>query len=145
MPYIIIALIIGLIGAIAFFYNPIIKLISEKKARPFIDNEIFSEGEFTRQEVLKSIHQITNHKYYDENVLDYFYKIKGNQIINMKKPVDFWVRTYLSSPTKIKLSYFEQIDFYKLFLNEYSAFNDSFNCVDANKDKEMKEEGLLVS
>lgn len=144
MPYFIIAFVIVFIGAIAFFYKPIIKLISEKKAKPYIDNKIFSEGEFTRQEVLKNIHEITNNRYYDESVLDYFYKIKGNQIVNMKKPVDFWVKIYLSSPTKIKLSYFEQIDFYKLFLNEYSAFNDNFNCINSGGAVKQKEE-ILVS
>jgi len=116
MTYILIALTVG-IGILLFFiHKPLIRLIAERKAIPKIENILFKSKEYNKSMVLDIIHELTSYRLSDEMIMDYFYKIKGIQVLN-NKPVDFWIKIYLATPTKIKLNYFEQVKFYETFLN----------------------------
>lgn len=131
MPYILISLSLVLITTVIFSYRPIIVVISQKKATPYLESAVFFNGGMTKSEVLKTIHSITNNRFNDDFILDYFYKIKGHQLIKSNKSSNFWIKTYLSSPTKIKLNYFEQVHFYKAFLN-HGKTNEAYSKTEAN-------------
>ncbi len=117
MTYIIIALVIGVLTSLVLAHRPIIRLIAEKRALSKIENILFSGSEKNKSNVLQDIHKITSHRLNDDMVMDYFYKIKGLQVVNINKPTNFWLKVYLTTPTKVKLNYFEQVRFYETFLN----------------------------
>ena len=123
MTYIIIGLIIGIIATAILAHKYIIRLVAEKRALPKIEKLLFKGKGQNRAQVLKEIHQLTNNRLNDELAMDYFYKIKGLQVVNINQPTNFWVKMYLTTPTKIKLNYFEQVKFYETFLNYPSLKN----------------------
>ncbi|MCW3806887.1 hypothetical protein [Plebeiibacterium marinum] len=122
MIYFIIALVSGLTLTLGVAHKPILRLIAEKRAIPKIEKILFGTPNFNKSVVLETIHEVTSKRLSDNLVLDYFYKIKGLQVLDINKPINFWLKIYLTSPTKVRLNYFEQVKFYETFLN-YPKFN----------------------
>lgn len=100
-----------------WFYRRGLALVAEQKATKELEKRLFPNGEKQRNDVLMTMKAITNNRFSVPLMLDYFLKIKGLQIINLNDPVNFWVKKYLLSPTKMRLNYFEQVKFYETFLN----------------------------
>ncbi len=98
-------------------YKPILRMIAEQKAIPKLERVLFSESLKNKPCIIAKLHRLTNKRLNDDLLLDYFLKIKGLQVLNINKPMNFWVKIYLKTPTKIKLNYFEQVRFYESFLN----------------------------
>ncbi len=117
MTYIIIVLVMGILTCLYLLKKPVLRLIAEKRAISKIEDILFSKTGQTKSTVLAAIHELTSQRLSDEMVMDYFYKIKGLQVLNINKPMNFWVKIYLTTPTKVKLNYFEQVKFYETFLN----------------------------
>ncbi len=136
MTYIIIALTFIFLLSLIYLYKPILRLIAEKRAIPKMEKILFSNINETKESVLETIHNVTSKRLSDDLILDYFYKIKGLQVLNINKPINFWLKIYLTSPTKVKLNYFEQVKFYETFLN-YPKINDS-NSKPIYKGKELR-------
>ena len=113
--------IISFLGLAFFSYfwfnRQILPTIIKNKAHNSLYKTIFPNGDLQKHEVIKIFHEFTNGRFTDDEVMDYFMKIKGIQDLSMKTGTNFWVRKYLLSPTKIKLNYFEQVKFYELFIN----------------------------
>jgi len=112
------ALILGLAVPLAFvvvrkFYPRVVKKQAVKK----LESLLFPKGQAQKMEVLKTFRDFTGDRFNDEEILDYFFKIKGLQSVNISSKTNFWVKKYLFSPTVIKLNYFEQVKFYETFLN----------------------------
>ena len=99
--------------AYKFFMPDIVR----KKAYSSLYKVLFPGGEEHKAAILKTFHDFTNNRFSDEEILDYFVKIKGLQSLSSTKKMGFWVKKHLMSPTEIKLNYFEQVKFYKLFIN----------------------------
>lgn len=89
----------------------------KKRAIKTLDSLLFPKGNRQKNEVLKTFNAFTADRFNDEEILDYFFKIKGLQSVEINKKTNFWVKKYLFSPTTIKLNYFEQVKFYETFLN----------------------------
>lgn len=132
MIYVIIALTVGIVTTLFIMHKPLIRLVAERKAIPKIENILFKSKEYNKSMVLDVIHELTSNRLNDEMVMDYFYKIKGLQVLN-NKPINFWIKVYLTTPTKIKLNYFEQVKFYETFLN-FPKMNEA-NDEDSDKEK----------
>ncbi len=111
----IIILILALAGL--WFWKKGIFILAERNAVSTLESLLFSKGDKQKESIISSMMKITNDKYSKEQLLDYFLKIKGLQVVNFCDPVNFWTRKYLMSPTKLKLNYFEQVKFYETFLN----------------------------
>lgn len=105
------------VASVFWFYRQLLPVIVKSKAHGTLHKVIFPKGEIQKQDVLKTFHSFTKHRFTDDQILDYFLKIKGLQNLSLSSKTDFWVRKYLLSPTKIKLNYFEQVKFYELFMN----------------------------
>ncbi|WP_016777390.1 hypothetical protein [Anaerophaga thermohalophila] len=88
-----------------------------KKAIKQLENILFPEGYWQKSEVVRTFRKLTDERFSDEDILDYFFKIKGLQTIDINAETNFWLKRYLFSPTSIKLNYFEQVKFYETFLN----------------------------
>lgn len=116
MIYLLISTVAILVFFIWFWKKGIL-LIAEKKATKDLGRHLFPDGEEQRLKALATMEKITNSRFPESLMIDYFLKIKGLQRINMNDPVDFWTKKYLMTPTKVKLNYFEQVKFYETFLN----------------------------
>ncbi len=100
-----------------WFCRQLLPAIIRKKAQGTLHKVIFPEGETQKLAVLKTFHGFTKERFSDEQIMDYFMKIKGLQNLSIGSSTNFWVKKYLLSPTKIKLNYFEQVKFYEVFMN----------------------------
>ena len=93
------------------------------KTRAYKDLQpmLFSKGE--KRNVISKLHEITANRFSDEEILDYYLKVKGSQISKHNNNRSFWVKKYLASPADIKLNYFEQVRFYEIFMG-YAGNNE---------------------
>lgn len=112
------ALILGLAVPLALvvarkFYPRVVKKQAVKK----LESLLFPKGQAQKMEVLKTFRGFTGDRFNDDEILDYFFKIKGLQSVKICNKTSFWVKKYLFTPTVIKLNYFEQVKFYETFLN----------------------------
>ncbi len=142
MLYLIIVIAITTVIALSLTYNPFIRFVAERKAIPILDEVLFREEKVSKEDILHLVHKLTNYRFSDQVLLDYFYKIKGLQVIH--NPSNFWLKKYLSTPTKVKLNYFEQVRFYKTFLNyseqknERQTNNDILNSIEQTVELKLK-------
>lgn len=142
MTYILIAFAIALISVLVCKHKQIIRMIAEKRALPKIEKVLFAQDERNKEKILQNIHSLTNHRLSDEMAIDYFFKIKGLQVLSINQPLNFWVKAYLTTPTKVKLNYFEQVKFYEAFLN-YPSIKKSTNQSTANAVDELIKSPLM--
>ncbi|PWD99168.1 hypothetical protein [Marinilabilia rubra] len=118
MYFLPVAIIVGAILPIAYISaKKIFPKLVRKKASKKLESILFPDGYWQKSEVLKTFRKFTSDRFSDEEILDYFFKIKGLQTIKINSGTNFWIRKYLFSPTTIKLNYFEQVKFYETFLN----------------------------
>ncbi len=118
MYFLPIAIALGIIAPLTFvivrrYFPGMVK----KQALKQLETLLFPKGHLQKVEVLKTFRGFTGDRFSDEEILDYFFKIKGLQTVNINTKTNFWVKRYLFSPTAIKLNYFEQVKFYETFLN----------------------------
>ena len=71
-----------------------------------------------RQQLVADLHELTGHRFTDEEVLDYYLIIKGLQMVDLNTLNDPDTRRFLMEPTKIKLHYQEVVSFYEKYLNQ---------------------------
>lgn len=122
MIYWIIA-IIGLLTAIAVpMYRIYFPAFTKKKAHASLLDLLFPGGQEQKENVMQVFHQLTNQRFSDDQILDYFIKIKGLQTLDLGVKANFWIKKYLLSPTDVKLNYFEQVKFYETFMNYPKSF-----------------------
>jgi hypothetical protein len=100
-----------------WFCRQLFPAIIRKKAQASLDRLIFPQGEAQKQAMMETFHGFTKERFSDDQIMDYFMKIKGLQNLSISSKTEFWIKKYLKSPTKIKLNYFEQVKFYELFMN----------------------------
>lgn len=115
------------LGAFYILAKRVLNNVAERKAVLQLSKTLFPKGEKQKLDIIRNINHITNNRFTGEDILDYYLKIKGLQIINMNDPVDFWIRIYLMKPTHVRLNYFEQVKFYETFLNFPEAIGENIN------------------
>ncbi|MDO4461745.1 MAG: hypothetical protein Q4C30_04505 [Bacteroidia bacterium] len=84
-----------------------------------------------KESLRKDIHEfnrITHGRFNELQLLDYYLKIKGLQIVDLHTSSSSHVRNYLMKPTKIKLNYSETVIFYEKFLNMPQASGLDATC-----------------
>lgn len=113
-------------SAVAFYLGRNLMLrYSEKKTIERLSAILFPSGEEQKNEVLNEIASITQNRFSREELLDYYLKIKGLQIIDLHAHSDSGIRDFLMKPTKVRLTYFEQVKFYENYLNYPQAVGES--------------------
>ncbi len=123
-----------------WFCRQLLPAITRKKAHGTLYKVIFPEGETQKLTVLKTFHGFTKERFSDEQIMDYFMKIKGLQNLSIGSSTNFWVKKYLLSPTKIKLNYFEQVQFYELFMNFPAGKTSSSPIIELKNNIDAKEQ-----
>ena len=122
MIYLIIAVLIVAAGTALAMYRIYLPAYTKKRAQAVLLDILFPGGESQKDEVLRTFHQFTNNRFSQDQILDYFIKIKGLQTLNLNVKSNFWIKKYLLSPTDVKLNYFEQVKFYETFMNYPKPF-----------------------
>ncbi|MFO8000048.1 MAG: hypothetical protein R6U46_02310 [Marinilabilia sp.] len=118
MSFLPVALVLGLLVPLTYFPGrKVFSRLVRKKATTQLDNMLFPEGPRQKSEVLEICKELTGSRFSDEEILEYFRKMKGLQIVNINSQTNFWIKKYLFTPAPVKLNYFEQVKFYEAFLN----------------------------
>ena len=117
-----------LVGGLLFWlitYS--LRLYAEQHTRRTLEGKLFPEGQTQKEQIIESLDIITKRKYSQDQLLDYFLKIKGLQAFSLTNPENFCMRRFLQSPTMLKLNYFEQIKFYETFLHYPNLVRSDIN------------------
>ncbi|WP_430810783.1 MULTISPECIES: hypothetical protein [unclassified Carboxylicivirga] len=114
-------LLVLVLGFALWFWKKGLVKLAEHWGSQALEAILFPNGQEDRDFIMHRLQVITKNKYNDVLLLDYFLKIKGLQVVDVQKPLNFWTRKYLMSPTKLRLNYFEQVKFYEGFLNYPAA------------------------
>lgn len=72
-------------------------------------------------ELIADLHILTGGRFTNDEVLDYYLKIKGLQMVDLNTLSDDDVRKFLMEPTKVRLHYRELVSFYEKYLNQPQA------------------------
>ncbi len=71
-----------------------------------------------RDELIADLHIMTGGRFSNDEVLDYYLKIKGLQMVDLNTLNDDDIRKFLMEPTKVRLHYRELVSFYEKYLNQ---------------------------
>ncbi len=71
-----------------------------------------------RREIIDDLHSLTGGRFSDEDVLDYYLKIKGLQMVDLNTFNDVGMKEYLMEATKVRFRYRELVSFYEKYLNQ---------------------------
>lgn len=123
MTYLIIAIVGLVIGLSVIVYRVYLPVFTKKKAHTSLLELLFPEGKEQQHLVMDVFHELTNKRFTDDQIIDYFVKIKGLQTLDLSSKTNFWIKKYLLSPTEVKLNYFEQVKFYETFMNYPKSFD----------------------
>lgn len=74
-----------------------------------------------KDEVIGDIMKMTSGRFSEEELLDYYLKIKGLQMLDLNSLNDSDIREFLMEPTKVRLHYQELVSFYEKYLNQPQA------------------------
>ena len=94
--------------------NFVMPKLAKTRAYKELQPMLFSRGE--ERKMLVKFHEITENRFSNNDLLDYYIKVKGTQISKYDNNCPFWVKRYLTMPANIKLNYFEQVRFYEVFM-----------------------------
>ncbi len=76
------------------------------------------DGRVVRSNVIAQMMELTNNRFTEDEMLDYYLKIKGLQMVDLNSFYDSDMRKYLMKPTLVRLQYRELVTFYERFLNQ---------------------------
>ena len=120
MHFLTIIILLAFAATLAFFIlRRVFPALVRRKATMLLDVILFPDGSSQKQEVINNFRQITNHRFNTDELLDYYYKIKGIRTLSGSCRWSFTLKKYLFTPTNIKLTYFEQCRFYDTFLHQH--------------------------
>jgi hypothetical protein len=97
--------------------NWIFLTAKRSKASETLENILFPEGNIQKRKVIDAFNTITNETYSNEEILDFFMKEKGLQLISIDADLSSEVKKYIRKDTLIDLNYFERVKFHKTFIN----------------------------
>lgn len=146
MPYLPVILILVIALPLIFilparFFKSLVRIKALKK----LEEILFPEGELQKRKVTELFSKLSEGRFSEKGMLDYFMKIKGIQLVNTNLRNNFWIRRYLFSPTLIKLNYFEQVKFYEVFLNYPAETKEDMITNGKRKSNQSKQASPIVS
>jgi len=92
------------------------------KASEILENFFFPAGNIQKRKVVEAFSKITSQKFSDEEIIDFFLKEKGLQLIYTEQNISKSVVKYIQKPTMIDLNYFERVKFQEVFINYPRGF-----------------------
>ena len=112
------AIIAGIVtGIILIIIGIVIPKINKKRASETLIEILFPNGELQRKKVIDTFKKITQRQLNENELLDYFIKEKGIQLMSINADFSDSVKKYLMRPTLVELNYFEKVKFHEAFIN----------------------------
>lgn len=118
-------LILCVVVAIFFIARKFYTRWMENEAIARLIGILFPSGDEQMENTINDIDEMTHGRFTRDEILDYYLKIKGLQITDLHSNADSSIRSYLMKPTKVRLTYFEQVKFYEIYLNYPQAVGES--------------------
>ncbi len=78
---------------------------------------LFPEGDNQKTDTIEDMMQLTSNRFTTDQLLDYYLKIKGLQLLDLNTMKDESICKFLMEPTIIRLRYDELVLFYEKFIN----------------------------
>ena len=91
--------------------------INKKRAYKALDKILFPNGNSQKNKVIDAFRKITQRKFTNEEILDFFIKEKGIQFMSIDPDFSSFLKKYLMIPTLVELNYFEKVKFHETFIN----------------------------
>ncbi|MDR2927784.1 MAG: hypothetical protein LBV41_06250 [Cytophagaceae bacterium] len=112
-----------IVGSIIFIIMKIaFPHIKREKANKILEEKLFPNGELQKNKVINAFRKLTTQQFSDEQIIDFFMKEKGLQMILIDEELPVSVAKYVRKPTMIDLNYFERIKFHETFINYPCGF-----------------------
>ena len=112
------AIFAGIITGILFIIIGVaIPKINKKRAYKALEKIIFPHGEYQKIKVIEVFKKITQRKFTEEEIVDFFIKEKGIQFMSINVDFSESLKKYLMRPTLVELNYFEKVKFHETFIN----------------------------
>ena len=112
------AIIAGISTGIIFIIIGIaIPKINKKRATEAFEEILFPNGNFQKNKVIEAFKKITHRQFTEEEILDFFIKEKGIQLMSINADFSSLLKKYLLRPTLVELNYFEKVKFHETFIN----------------------------
>ena len=104
-------------GTFFFIVKFVLPSINKKRAAKALDEILFPNGEPQKNKVIESFKKITKQQFTNEEIIDYFIKEKGMQLMSITPDFSESLKKYLQLPTLVELNYFEMVKFNETFIN----------------------------
>ena len=95
----------------------IVPRVNTRRALETLDEILFPDGESQKNKVIETFKKITKQQFSEEEILDFFIKEKGIQLMSIDTDFSDSVKKYLMKPTLVELNYFEKVKFHETFIN----------------------------
>jgi len=93
------------------------QMAKRRKPSEILEDILFPQGNIQKRFVIDSFKKVTNQNFLDKEILDFFMKEKGLQMIYINSEIASNVKKYVKKPTLIDLNYFERVKFHEVFFN----------------------------
>ena len=112
------AIIAGIITGILFIIMKIVvPKMNKKRAVKALDEILFPNGNSQKNKVIAAFKKITQRQFSENEMLDFFIKEKGIQLMSINVDFSSSLKKYLMKPTLVELNYFEKVKFHETFIN----------------------------
>jgi len=108
------AIIAGIFLIIVKIVRPGLK---KKRAAKTLEEIFFPNGESQKNKMILTFRKIIQRQFTEEEILDFFIKEKGIQLMSINTDFPTSLKKYLMRPTLIELNYFEKVKFHETFIN----------------------------
>jgi hypothetical protein len=88
-----------------------------KSAYQILEEIFFPQGNAQKNKVINAFKKITNQNFSDDEIIDFFLKEKGLQMLAVSDEMKPSVIKYIRTDTLINLNYFERVKFQEVFIN----------------------------
>ena len=115
-------LIAVFVGTLFFFIK--YSALQNKRIKPseVLEKILFPSGNAQKKGVIEEFKKITSQNFSDDEIIDFFLKEKGLQLISINIDFSPSVKKFIFKPTMIDLNYFERVKFHEMFLNYPKVF-----------------------
>ena len=112
------AIIAGIITGILFIFMKIVVPNNDKKrAAKALEEILFPNGSSQKNKVIDTFKRIIQRQLTEEEIIDFFIKEKGIQLMSIDTDFSSSLKKYLMRPTLVELNYFEKVKFHEAFIN----------------------------
>ena len=104
-------------GAFFVIVRFVLPGINKKRADKALNEILFPNGDSQKSKVIEAFKKITKRQFTNDEILDFFTKEKGMQLMSINPDFQESLKKYILKPTLVELNYFERVKFHETFIN----------------------------